>query len=181
MQIRGERGNNRFVDKHENLFCVINIVMEKIQSKKQVFSGAATALITPFDKNREVDYEALERIVEKQKRAHVSAVVVNGTTGEASCLTFEERIKNVAFVAEKAGGVFPVIAGTGTNCTSQTIEYTIASAHAGADAALVVLPYYNNPGEDGIIAHFYAVADASPVPVIAYDVPSRTGTSLEQR
>ena len=147
MQIRGERGNNRFVDKHENLFCVINIVMEKNQSKKQVFSGAATALITPFDKNREVDYEALERVVEKQKRAHVSAVVVNGTTGEASCLTFEERIKNVAFVAEKAGGVFPVIAGTGTNCTTQTIEYTIAAAHAGADAVLVVLPYYNNPGE----------------------------------
>lgn len=178
MQIRGERGNNRFVDKHENLFCVINIVMEKIQSKKQVFSGAATALITPFDKNREVDYEAFEHIVEKQKRAHVSAVVVNGTTGEASCLTFDERIKNVAFVAEKAGGVFPVIAGTGTNCTTQTIEYTIAAAHAGADAVLVVLPYYNNPGEDGIIAHFYAVADASPVPVIAYDVPSRTGMSL---
>ncbi len=152
--------------------------MEKNQSKKQVFSGAATALITPFAKNGEVDYEAFGRIIEMQKKAGVSAVVVNGTTGEASSLTFEERIKNVGFVAEKTNGVFPVIAGTGTNCTAQTIEYTLAAANAGADAALVVLPYYNNPGEEGIIAHFYAVADASPVPIIAYDVPSRTGVTL---
>lgn len=158
--------------------CDINIVMKKNQSKKQVFSGAATALITPFDKSGEVDYEAFGRIIELQKKAGISAVVVNGTTGEASSLTFEERIKNVGFVVKTLGGVFPVIAGTGTNCTAQTIEYTLAAANAGADAALVVLPYYNNPGEEGIIAHFYAVADASPVPIIAYDVPSRTGVTL---
>lgn len=146
--------------------------------KTEVFSGAATALVTPFRADGSVDYAAFSRVLDMQKAARVGAVVVNGTTGEASCLTSKERDKNVAFTVEKGNGDFTVIAGTGSNSTARTVELTRSAARQGANAALVVLPYYNNPGEEGIVRHFYTVADASSVPIIAYDVPSRTGISL---
>lgn len=147
------------------------------KNRKQVFVGAATALITPFDISGEVDYAAFGRLIERQREAEVKTLVINGTTAEACCLTREERDETLSFAVKNKGETV-IIAGTGSNSTNTAIENTLRAADVGADAALVVLPYYNNPGADGVIRHFYSIADASPIPIIAYDVPSRTGISL---
>lgn len=147
---------------------------------KCVFRGTATALITPFGADGKVDYESFGKILEKQAEARVEALAVNGSTGESCCLTAEERRKNVAFAVRATGCGIPIIAGVGCNCSALAIEYVRAACGEGASAVLATPPYFNKASPEGIVAHFNAIADASDVPVIVYDVPSRTGMKLDK-
>ena len=145
--------------------------------KKTVFTGAATAIITPFY-NTEVDYDAFARLIDWQIAEGIDALVVCGTTGEASTLTDEEHRAVMKFAVERVAGRVPVIAGTGSNDTAYAIELTRYACEIGADAVLLVTPYYNKATQKGLIASFTAVADASTKPVILYNVPSRTGCNI---
>ena len=145
--------------------------------KKTVFTGMASAMITPMTADG-VDYEALERFIEFQIAGGINALVAVGTTGESATLTPEERTQVIRFTVEKAAGRVPVIAGTGTNNTSHVLDYSRAACDAGADALLVVTPYYNKATQNGLVAHFTAIADSVDRPVILYNVPSRTGCNL---
>ena len=146
--------------------------------KEPVFRGAATALITPLTENG-VDYEAFGRLIDWQIEQGIDALVAAGTTGEASTLTDEEHVEVIRFCVERAAGRVPVIAGTGSNDTQYAIWLTQEACKAGADAVLVVTPYYNKATQKGLIAMYTAIADASTKPVILYNVPSRTGVSIE--
>lgn len=144
---------------------------------KEIFRGAATAIITPF-KNGAVDYESFGRLIEWQIAEGISAIVAAGTTGEASTLTDKEHRDVIAFAVEKAAGRVPVVAGTGSNDTAYAIELTKFACEAGADGMLLVTPYYNKATQNGLIASFCAVADVSTKPIILYNVPSRTGCNI---
>ena len=144
----------------------------------ELFTGCATALVTPFRANGTVSYEALRRLVRRQLESGVSALVVNGTTGEAATLTDEEMRDIVSFVRDEVNGQVPVIAGAGSNNTSHAVKLAREAAEAGADALLVVTPYYNKTSENGLAAHFEAIADAGGIPVILYNVPGRSGMSI---
>ena len=144
---------------------------------KPLFTGCGTALITPF-KNGEVDYEALDRLVEDQIAHGVSALIAAGTTGEPSTMTWEEHLSVIRRVVEKADHRVPVIAGTGSNATREAVYAAKHAKEFGADAQLVVTPYYNKTSQQGLIAHYNAIADAATLPVIVYNVPSRTGMSM---
>ena len=145
--------------------------------KNTVFTGAATAIITPF-KNNAIDYEQFARLIEFQISEGINAIVVCGTTGEASTLTDDEHRDAISFAVKQVAGRVPVIAGTGSNDTPYAIELTRHACEAGADAVLVVTPYYNKATQKGLIASFTAIADASTKPVILYNVPSRTGCNI---
>lgn len=145
--------------------------------KNTVFTGAATAIITPF-KNGTVDYEAFEKLVESQIENGIDAIVVVGTTGEGPTLTDEEHKETIRFCVEKVAGRVPVIAGTGSNDTAYAVELTKYACSVGADAMLLVTPYYNKATQKGLIESFKAVADVSTKPCILYNVPSRTGCNL---
>ncbi len=145
--------------------------------KKTVFTGAATALITPFTEMG-VDWEAFGRLIDFQLEKGINALVAVGTTGEGSTLTDAEFEAVVDFCVKRAGGRVPVIAGTGSNNTAHAIERTQTACRLGADAALLVTPYYNKTTQRGLVAHFTAIADRSTVPCILYNVPSRTGLNL---
>lgn len=140
-------------------------------------AGCSTALITPFRDGR-VDEPALRALVERQIAGGVSALVPCGTTGEAPTLTAAEWERVVAIVVETAAGRLPVIAGTGANCTATAIERTRRARALGADGALVVTPYYNRPTQDGLYRHFVAIVEAVDLPLVLYNVPSRTGVNL---
>lgn len=144
--------------------------------KKTIFKGAATALVTPFS-GGEVDYIALERLIESQIKNRISALVVCGTTGEAPVLSDEEKKALYEFTAEKAAGRVPVIAGTGSPSTAKMLSLSKAATEAGCDALLIVTPYYNKGTERGVIESYLAAADLG-LPVIIYNVPSRTGLDL---
>ncbi len=146
--------------------------------KKTVFTGAATAIITPM-RNNEVDYEAFEKLIEWQIEKGIDAIVVCGTTGEASTLTDEEHKECIRFCVEKVAGRVPVIAGTGSNDTAYAIELTQYACEVGADAILLVTPYYNKATQAGLVKSFVAVADVSTKPIILYNVPSRTGCNIQ--
>lgn len=145
--------------------------------KKTVFTGAATALVTPF-KNNQVDYDVLGELIEFQINGGIDALVVTGTTGEASTLTDEEHIKVIEYSVQKVNGRIPVIAGTGSNDTAYGIDLSREACAVGADALLVVTPYYNKATPKGLIKNFTATADAVSKPVILYNVPSRTGCNI---
>ena len=145
--------------------------------KKTIFKGMASALITPMNENG-VDYEALGRFIDFQIENGINALVAVGTTGENATMEPEEQKEVIRFTVERAAGRVPVIAGTGTNNTEHVLANTKAACEVGADAVLVVTPYYNKATQNGLIAHFTAVADASSVPVILYNVPGRTGCNL---
>ncbi len=145
--------------------------------KKTVFKGAATAIITPF-KGGKVDYEAFGRLIDWQIAEGISAIVAAGTTGEGSTLTDAEHREVIRFCVERAAGRVPVIAGTGSNDTAYAIDLTKFACDAGADAMLLVTPYYNKATQKGLIESFTAVADVSRKPVILYNVPSRTGCNI---
>ncbi len=147
--------------------------------KKTIFKGAATALITPFTSSGKIDYKQFGRLVDWQIDSGIDALVVCGTTGEASTFTDEEHRDAIAFVVERANGRVPVIAGTGSNDTGYAIELTKYACSVGADACLVVTPYYNKTTQNGLIKMFSSVADASEKPLILYNVPSRTGMNIE--
>lgn len=145
--------------------------------KKTVFTGVATALITPF-RDGKVDYDTLGSLIEFQINGGVDAIVAAGTTGEASTLADEEHINVIRYTVEKVNGRIPVIAGTGSNDTAYGIELSRQACDAGADALLVVTPYYNKATPKGLIKSFTATADAVNKPVILYNVPSRTGCNI---
>ena len=145
--------------------------------KNTLFCGAATAIVTPMTREG-VDYETLARLIEFQIEGGISALVITGTTGEASTLTTEEHREVIRFAVEKIAGRVPVIAGTGSNDTAYAIEDSICACKAGADALLVVAPYYNKATQNGLVAHFTAIADAVDKPIILYNVPSRTGSNI---
>lgn len=145
--------------------------------KNTVFTGAATAIITPF-KNGKVDYEAFGKHIDWQIDEGINAIVAAGTTGEGSTLTDAEHKEVIKFCVEKVAGRVPVIAGTGSNDTSYAIELTKYACEVGADAMLLITPYYNKATQKGMIESFKAIADASTKPCILYNVPSRTGCNL---
>lgn len=145
--------------------------------KKTIFKGMATAMVTPMTAEG-VDYAAMERFIEFQIASGINALVAVGTTGESATLTPAERTEVIRFTVEKVAGRVPVIAGTGTNNTAHAIAYSMAAAEVGADALLVVTPYYNKATQNGLIAHFTAIAQSVDKPVILYNVPSRTGCNL---
>ena len=142
-----------------------------------MFTGAMTALVTPF-RGGEVDTRALEALVEAQIAGGINALVPCGSTGEAATLTHEEHLAVVRAVVRAARGRLPVIAGTGSNSTAEAIRLTRGAEEAGADAALLISPYYNRPTQDGIYRHYAAVADASGLPLILYNIPGRTGSNI---
>ena len=146
--------------------------------KNTIFTGMATALVTPMTENGSIDYEAFGRFIEFQIENGINALVVMGTTGENATIEYSEQKEIIRFVVDKVAGRVPVIAGTGTNNTEHVIDNTKAACEVGADAVLVVTPYYNKATQNGLIAHFTAIADASTVPVILYNVPGRTGCNL---
>ena len=145
--------------------------------KNTVFTGAATAIITPFTETG-IDWDAFGRLIDWQLDSGISAIVAAGTTGEGSTLTDREHEEVISFCVKKAAGRVPVIAGTGSNNTAHAIERTQTACRAGADAVLLVTPYYNKTTQRGLIASFTAIADASSVPCILYNVPSRTGLNM---
>jgi 4-hydroxy-tetrahydrodipicolinate synthase len=145
--------------------------------KNTVFRGVATAIVTPLTKDG-VDYEQFARLIEMQIAAGVDAIVAVGTTGEGSTLSDEEHKEAIRFCVEKVAGRIPVIAGTGSNDTAYAISLTKFACEVGADAMLLVTPYYNKATQKGMEASFRAIADASTKPCILYNVPSRTGCNL---
>ena len=141
------------------------------------FTGTLPALITPF-RDGMVDETAFTALVERQIASGVHGLVPNGTTGESVTLSVEEQKRVIALCVEVAGGRVPVVAGTGGSDTAKVIELTRHAKTVGADAALVVTPYYNRPSQEGMAAHYTAVADAVQLPLIVYNVPARTGVDL---
>lgn len=146
--------------------------------KNTIFTGVATALITPFDTNGNVDYDKYGKLIDWQIEEGINAIVACGTTGESSTLTDEEHKKAIAFAVERSNGRVPIIAGTGSNDTAYAVEMTKFACAAGADAMLVVTPYYNKATQKGLIQSFTAIADASTKPMILYNVPTRTGCNI---
>ena len=145
--------------------------------KKTVFTGMATAIVTPMTATG-IDYDALGRLIDFQIESGINAIVVMGTTGENATIEPEDQAAVIRYTVERVAKRVPVIAGTGTNNTEHVLHNTKNACEAGADAILVVTPYYNKATQNGLIRHFTAVADASTVPVILYNVPGRTGCNL---
>ena len=145
--------------------------------KNTIFTGMATAIVTPMTKT-DIDYDALGRFLDFQIDSAINALVVMGPTGENATIEPEDQDKVIRFTVEKVAHRVPVIAGTGTNNTAHVLHNTRNACAAGADAILVVTPYYNKATQNGLITHFTAVADESTVPVILYNVPGRTGCNL---
>ena len=145
--------------------------------KQSIFTGAATAIITPFDKNG-IDYSTFGKLIEEQITGGIDAIVVAGTTGEASTLTHEEHCECIRYAVEKIEGRVPVIAGTGSNDTAYGIELSKYACEVGVDGLLLVTPYYNKATPKGLIQNFLATADATDKPIILYNVPSRTGCNI---
>ena len=146
--------------------------------KTPIFTGAATALITPF-RNRDIDYEAFTTLIDNQLNAGIDALVICGTTGEASTLTDDEQIAAIEFAVKRVAGRVPVIAGAGSNDTEHAIKLCKRSCEVGADALLIVTPYYNKTSQRGLIHMYTRIADSVDKPIILYNVPSRTGVNIE--
>ena len=145
--------------------------------KLRPLTGALTALVTPF-KNQAVDFDSLRKLTEFQIKSGIDGLVPVGTTGESPTLTHEEHMNVIRAVIEITGGRVPVIAGTGSNSTQEAIELTKLSHEAGADAMLVVAPYYNKPSQEGVFRHFCAVVEQTDKPVILYSIPGRCGIEI---
>lgn len=142
-----------------------------------LFAGSGVALVTPFTKDT-LDVAALRRLIDFQLENKTDAIIVCGTTGEASTMTYRERMRAVEFCVEYVDGRVPVIAGSGSNSTENAVALSRDAECAGADGLLVVTPYYNKATQKGLIRHYCAIADAVSIPLILYDVPSRTGVSI---
>ena len=145
--------------------------------KKTIFKGMATAMVTPMTPHG-VDYDAMARFIDFQLNEGINALVAVGTTGESATLSPEERKEVIRFTINRVNGRVPVIAGVGTNNTEHVLDFTKSACDDGADGLLVVTPYYNKATQGGLIKHFSMVADAATVPLIMYNVPSRTGCNL---
>lgn len=146
--------------------------------KKRVFTGAATALVTPMNEDGSVNYKKIAELTEIQIKNGIDALVICGTTGEKSTLNYKEHVKVVETAVNSAAGRVPIIAGTGSNDTAYTVELCKDAISCGADAMLMVTPYYNKTSQRGLIAHYNYVADRIDSPIILYNVPSRTGVNI---
>jgi 4-hydroxy-tetrahydrodipicolinate synthase len=144
-----------------------------------IFKGAGVAIVTPFHEDGSVNYEAFAQLVEEQIAGGTDAIIVCGTTGEASTLTHEEHLDVIKYCVEKVNGRIPVIAGTGSNCTETAVYLSTEAEKYGADALLLVTPYYNKATQKGLYEHFKTVADSVKLPIILYNVPSRTGCNIQ--
>jgi 4-hydroxy-tetrahydrodipicolinate synthase len=144
-----------------------------------MFRGVYTALITPFQKNTDIDEDALRRLVDSQIEGGIAGLVPVGTTGESPTVSHQENIRIIEIVADQAAGRVPVIAGTGSNSTSEAVEMTRLAREVGATASLQVTPYYNKPNQEGLYRHFATVADEGGLPVVVYNIPGRTGRNVE--
>lgn len=145
--------------------------------KKVIFKGCGTAIITPFTEDG-VNFKEFEKLIEDQIAGHVDSIIVCGTTGESSTMTLEERKETIKFAVDVVHKRIPVIAGTGGNCTKSAIEMTKFAESVGVDGALIVTPYYNKTTQQGLIAHYKAIAKETNLPIILYNVPSRTGVNI---
>ena len=145
--------------------------------KDPLFTGACTALVTPF-LDGQVNYPMMEQLLRRQMDAGIEAVVICGTTGEAPTLSDAEKLELFSRAKHYTGGICKIIAGTGSNSTAHTVQLSIAAEKCGADALLVVTPYYNKASQDGLCAHYFTVAQAVEIPVVAYNVPGRTGMDI---
>ena len=143
-----------------------------------IFKGAGVAIVTPFHEDGSVNYEKFEELVEEQIAGGTDAIIVCGTTGEASTLTHEEHLDLIRFCAEKVKGRIPVIAGTGSNCTQTAVYLSTEAEKYGVDALLLVTPYYNKATQKGLYGHFKTIADSVKLPIILYNVPGRTGCNI---
>lgn len=146
--------------------------------KKPIFRGAGVAIITPYTESG-INFPELGRIIEDQLKNHTDAIIIAGTTGESATMTVEEHKEAIRFTVEQVKGRVPVIAGTGSNETRIAVEFTQFAGKVGADAALVVTPYYNKCTQNGLVAHYTRIADSADIPLVLYDVPSRTGVSIK--
>ncbi len=145
--------------------------------KQSIFTGSGVAIVTPFKEN-EIDYDAFAKIIEFQIANKTDAIIVCGTTGEASTLTDDEHVECIRFAAEKVAGRVPVVAGTGSNDTAYAVWMSESAQKVGADALLLVSPYYNKATHKGLVRHFSVIADSVDIPSIIYNVPSRTGCNI---
>lgn len=143
-----------------------------------MITGSIVALVTPMEADGSIDWMALEGLIEHHVKSGTAALGVVGTTGESATLTHPEHREVIRFSVEQAAGRIPVVAGTGSNATHEAIELTVAAAEAGADASLLVTPYYNRPTQEGLYQHFCKVAEAVNIPIILYNVPGRTACDL---
>lgn len=143
-----------------------------------IFTGAGVAIVTPMKADGAVDYEAFSKLIEFQIENGTDSIIVCGTTGEASTLSHEEHLDVIKYCVEVVAGRVPVVAGTGSNCTETAIYLSTEAEKYGVDGLLLVSPYYNKATQNGLYAHFKAVADAVKVPIILYNVPSRTGCNI---
>lgn len=146
--------------------------------KKTIFTGSGIAIITPMNPDGSINFEKFGELIDEQIASHTDAIIVAGTTGEASTMTDEEHIEAIRFTVERVNKRVPVIAGTGSNDTGYAIELSKAAEKVGADALLQVTPYYNKTSQRGLVAHFTAIADAVNIPIVLYNVPSRTGVKI---
>lgn len=144
-----------------------------------IFKGAGVAIITPFRKDGSVDYEKFGEVIEYQVQNGTDAIIVCGTTGESATLSHEEHLEVIRYCVEKVNHRIPVIAGTGSNCTQTAVYLSKEAEKYGADGLLLVTPYYNKATQNGLYRHFKVIADAVKIPVILYNVPSRTGTTMQ--
>ena len=144
-----------------------------------IFKGAGVAIVTPMYEDGKVNYDKLEELLEFQIANSTDAIIICGTTGESSTMTHGEHLKTIKFAIDKVNKRVPVIAGTGSNCTETAIMMSKEAASYGADALLVVTPYYNKATQKGLIAHYTDIAKHTDLPIILYNVPSRTGCKLE--
>ncbi len=147
--------------------------------KETIFTGSGVAIVTPMREDRSIDYEELGRLIDFQLDNGTDALIICGTTGESSTMTDEEHVECIAYAVKRVAGRVPVIAGAGSNDTAYAIWVSKEAEAAGADALLQVTPYYNKATQKGLVAHFIAIADATTLPIILYNVPSRTGVNIK--
>ena len=148
-------------------------------SKKTIFTGAGVAIITPMNADGSVNFQKYREIIDWQMENGTDAIITCGTTGESSTLTHEEHVEVIRTAVEQTAGRVPVIAGTGSNDTDYGIKLSLEAKALGVDGLLLVTPYYNKASQRGLIAHYTAIADAAQLPIILYNVPSRTGVSIQ--
>lgn len=165
---------------YQSRICQMQYILPQIigGDKMAVFKGAGVAIVTPFTDKNEVNYEKLGELIEFQIAEGTDSIIICGTTGEASTLSHEEHLECIRYTVEKVAKRVPVIAGTGSNCTETAIYLSKEAEKYGADALLVVSPYYNKATQKGLIAHFTAIAEAVTLPIILYNVPPRTGCNI---
>ena len=147
--------------------------------RHSIFEGSATAVVTPMNGYGNLDFDAFGRLLEWMIREGTDAVVVNGTTGESATLDDKEKMAVIRYAVRQVDGRIPVIAGTGSNCTEHAVELSRKAQELGADALLQVTPYYNKASQEGLVRHFTQVADHVSIPILLYNVPSRTGVTIQ--